>query len=80
MKKITQEQATVIAGKVNELVQTAYRDETAFTMEDVVSIGLTPQQAKRIMDDLVKTRIVYYLMGRFSPHPQVLAKLKEGDK
>jgi hypothetical protein len=74
---ITKEQAKAIAGKVNELVQSSYRNETAFDMDDVVKLGLTPRQAKVIMEDLVKSRIVYTLFGRFSATPQVLAKIKE---
>jgi hypothetical protein len=74
---IDKERAKVIANKVNELVQSSYKNETAFDMDDVVKLGLTPKQAKMIMEDLVKSRIVYTLFGRFSAIPQVLAKIKE---
>ena len=80
MSKISSEDAKVIAGKVNDLVQSSYRNETAFDMSDVLKTGLTPKQAKVIMDDLVKGRIVFTLMGRFSAHPQTLAKIKEEEK
>ena len=76
MSKISIEDAKVVAGKVNDLVQASYRNETAFDMNDVLKTGLTPKQAKVIMNDLVKERIVFTLMGKFSAHPQVLAKIK----
>ena len=74
---ITKEQAKVIADKVNGLVQSSYKNETTFDMDDVVKLGLTPKMAKAIMEDLVKSRIVYTLFGRFAAKPQVLAKIKE---
>jgi len=74
---ITKEQAKVIANKVNELVQSSYKNETAFDMDDVVKLGLTPKMAKVIMEDLVKSRIVYTMFGRFAATPRVLAKIKE---
>jgi hypothetical protein len=74
---ITKEQAQVIASKVNGLVQSSYKNDTAFDMDDVVKLGLTPKMAKVIMEDLVKSRVVYTLFGRFAAKPQTLAKIKE---
>lgn len=76
MKKVTPEEATAIAEKLNELIQKSYRDKTIFDMEDVLKTGMNKTQAKVIMADLVKDRTVFTLMGKFSVHPQVLAELK----
>jgi hypothetical protein len=71
---ISKEEAKVIADKVNQLVQSSYRDKTTFDMDDVLKTGMTPKQSKAIMDDLIKSKIVFTLMGRFSAHPQALVK------
>jgi len=71
---ISKEEAKVIADKINQLVQSSYRDKTTFDMDDVLKTGMTPKQSKAVMDDLIKSKIVFALMGRFSAHPQALVK------
>ena len=71
---ISKDEAKVIADKINQLVQSSYRDKTTFGMDDVLKTGMTPKQSKAIMDDLIKSKIVFTLMGRFSAHPQALVK------
>lgn len=78
--KITKDEANIIAGKVNELIQKSYNEKTVFDMDDVLKTGLNKTQAKVIMADLIKEKIVFTLMGRMSAHPQALAKYREGDK
>ena len=81
MKKVTIDEAKVIANKVNELVQASYANQSTFTIDDVVKAGLTEGQAKRIMQEFQKKRIVYYKDGRFYAHPMTLLKIaKEAKK
>lgn len=78
--KISKEQSEIIAKNVNELIQKSYTEKTVFDMDDVLKIGLNKTQAKVIMDDLIKEKIVFTLMGRMSAHPQALAEYREEKK
>lgn len=78
--KITKEQSEAIAKKVNELIQKSYSEKIVFEMDDVLKTGLNKTQAKVIMADLVKEKIVFTLKDKFSAHPQALDKYREEKK
>lgn len=77
MNKITLEEAKVVADKVNELIQASYVNKTLFTIGDVINVGLTEQQAKRVMREFVNQKIVYLSEGKYSAHPKTLAKIEK---
>jgi hypothetical protein len=77
MNKMTLDEAKVVAGKVNELIQSSFVNQSSFTIEDVVNVGLTLKQSKRVMDEFVKQKIVYLSDSKYSAHPKMLDKIKE---
>jgi hypothetical protein len=77
MKKITIDEAKVIARKINELIQLSYINKDTFTIDEVVKVGLSIGQAKRVMSGFVREKVVYLLDGKYMAHPETLAKLKK---
>jgi hypothetical protein len=77
IEKISIDQAKIIAGKVNELIQSSYINKDTFTIDDVVKLGLSIGQAKRVMRGFVKAKIVYLLDGKYMAHPETLVKIRK---
>jgi hypothetical protein len=77
MKKITIDEAKVIARKINELIQLSYINKDTFTIDEVVKVGLSIGQAKRVMSGFVREKVVYLLDGKYMAHPETLVKLKK---
>jgi len=80
MEKISLEQAKVMADKVNTLIQSSYVNQSTFTLDDVINAGLTEKQAKRVMHEFVRMKLVYSHKDKYMAHPKTYNKYLEESK
>jgi len=77
VEKISVDKAKEVAQKVNEIIQTSYVNKSAFDIKDVINIGLSYHQARRVMGGFVREKIVYLKDGKYFAHPDALKEKDE---
>jgi len=80
MEKVTLEQAKGMADKVNALIQASYVNQSTFTLGDVINAGLTEKQAKRVMGEFVRMKIVFFHDNKYMAHPKTYDKYLQESK
>lgn len=75
---ISDAEAKIIADKVNDLVQESFHTGSVITVDIVVTETKLPKtKSKKILDALVKNRILCVLDGVYSANPKVVENLRK---
>ena len=74
---IDEAQAKKIANTINDLVQESFTTGSLITVDTVVNTTiLGKSKAKKIMDALVKSKILCKVNDSYTANPKILANLK----